>query len=135
MRDVEGRTDAMAATIRMRQLQKDVTDVEEAELRRLEDGASAGGDGDRPEVPGKGGGASGGHLSGNAMQDGGSGVVVIGAKQRAEQLDGKKFVNGGFRESHKVTRLQPRGGAGLKAKVPRRIDFGDEGDEGDALHG
>ena len=106
MRDVEGRTDAMAATIRMRQLQKDVTDVEEAELRRLEDavGASAGGDGDRPEVPGKGGGASGGHLSGNAMQDGGSGVVVIGAKQRAEQLDGKKFVNGGFRDFATATR-------------------------------
>ena len=34
LRDIEGRTDAMAATIRMRQLQKDVTDVEEAELRR-----------------------------------------------------------------------------------------------------
>ena len=36
------------------------------------------------------------------------------AKQRAEQLDSKKFVQGGFRDSHKVTGLQPRGGAGLK---------------------
>ena len=78
MRDVEGRTDAMAATIRMRQLQKDVTDVEEAELRRLEDGAIAGGDGDRPDVPETGGGASGGHPSGNDTQDGGAGVVVVG---------------------------------------------------------
>ena len=62
-------------------------------------------------------------------------MVVVGAKQRAEQLDGKKFVNGGFRDSHKVTRLQPRGGAGLKSKVPKRKNFGDEGDEGDAAHG
>ena len=68
-------------------------------------------------------------------EDGSAGVVVAGAKQRAEQLDSKKFVNGDFRDSHKDTRLQPRGGAGLKAKVPKRKDFGDEGDEGDAAHG
>ena len=51
-------------------------------------------------------------MGGNALQEGDPGVVVVGAKKRAEQLDGKKFVNGGFRDSHKVTRQQPRGGAG-----------------------
>ena len=40
-------TARMVATLRIRQLQKDVNkDAEEAELRRLEDGAMAGGDGD-----------------------------------------------------------------------------------------
>ena len=47
----------------------------------------------------------------------------------------RSFVHGGFRDSHKVTGLQPRGGAGLKAKVPKRKDYGDEGDEGDTAHG
>ena len=104
-------------------------------MRRLENGATAGGDGDRPDWPQTGGGDSGGDDCGDEQQDGGAGVVVAGAKQRAEQLDSKKFVHGGFRDSHKVTGLQPRGGAGLKAKVPKRKDFGDEGDEGDAVHG
>ena len=107
MRDVEGRTDAMVATLRIRQLQKDVQHAEDAELRRLEDGSTAGGDGDGPDVPETGGGASGGPSSSNAVQDGGAGVVVVVAKQRAEQLDGKKFVNGGFCDRHKVTCLQP----------------------------
>ena len=39
-------TARMVAMLRIRQLQKDVKDAEEAELRRLEDGAMAGGDGD-----------------------------------------------------------------------------------------
>ena len=129
-------TARMVATLRVRQLQKDVNEAEEAELRRLENGATAGGDGDRPALPQTGVGDSGGdEPSGKVHEDGSAGVVVAGAKQRAEQLDSKKFVLGGFRDSHKVTGLQPRGGAGLKAKVPKRKDFGDEGDEGDAAHG
>ena len=73
------------------------------------------------DVPDTGGGANGGHPSGNDTQDGGAGVVVVGAKQRADQLDCKKFVNGGFRDSHKVTRLQPRGGARLNKKVSTQV--------------
>ena len=49
----------MVATLRLRQLQKDVNEAEEAELRRLENGATAGGDGDRPASPQTGGGDSG----------------------------------------------------------------------------
>ena len=117
MRGPEGRDGTMVATMQIRQLQSDVNDPEEAELRRLEHGATAGGDDDRPDSPLTGGGDSGGEeASGNEEQDGGAGVVsvvVAGAKQRAEQLDSKKFVNGGFRDSLKVTGLQPRGGAGL----------------------
>ena len=30
--------------------------------------------------------------------------------------------------------MLPRGGAGLKAKVPKRKDYGDEGGDGDAAH-
>ena len=129
----------MVATLRIRQSQSDVNEHEEAELRRLEDGVMAEDDCDRPDSPLTGGVDSGGaEPCGNEEQDGGAGVVgvvVAGAKQRAEQLDSKKFVNGGFRNSLKVTGLQPRGGAGLKAKVPKRKDYGDEGDEGDAAHG
>ena len=119
----------MVATHGLRQLQADVSEAEEAELRRLEDGATAGGDGDRRASPQSGGDDISGEEAGSV------GVVVAGAKRRAEQLDSKKFAHGGFRESFKVTRLQPRGGAGLKAKVPKRKDFGDEGEEGDAAHG
>jgi len=39
-------TARMVATLRIRQLQNDMKDAEEAELRHLEDGAMAGGDGD-----------------------------------------------------------------------------------------
>ena len=39
-------TARMVATLRIRQLQKDEKDAEEAKLRRLEDGAMAGGDGE-----------------------------------------------------------------------------------------
>ena len=49
----------MVATLRLRQQQKDVNEAEEAELRRLENGATAGGDGDRPASPQSGGGDSG----------------------------------------------------------------------------
>ena len=126
----------MVATLRLRQQQKDVNEAEEAEMRRLETGAAAGGDGDRPASPQTGGGDSGAdEPSGKVQEEGSAGVVVAGAKQRAEQLDSKKFVHGGFRDSHKVTGLQPRGGAGLKAKVLKRKDYGDEGDEGDTAHG
>ena len=41
----------MGATLRIRKLQKYEKDAEEAELRRLEDGAMAGGDGNRTDVP------------------------------------------------------------------------------------
>ena len=115
LRGLEGLASAMVATLRIRQQQKDVNEAEEAELRRLENGATAGGDGDRPALPQTGVGDSGGdEPSGKVHEDGSAGVVVAGAKQRAEQLDSKKFVLGGFRDSHKVTGLQPRGGAGLK---------------------
>ena len=99
MRDA---TDRMVVTLRLRQMQKDVNKPEEAELRRLENGATAGGDGDRPVWPQTGGGHSGGDDGGDEQQDGGVGVVVVGAKQRADQLYCKKFVIGGFRYSHKV---------------------------------
>ena len=45
------------------------------------------------------------------------GVVVSGAAQRAEQLSSKLFANGGFRDSAKIFKLLPRGGAGLQAKI------------------
>ena len=59
----------MVATHRIRQLQKDVNESEEAELRRLEGGAMAGGDGDRLDVPETGGGASGGQPSRSEQQE------------------------------------------------------------------
>ena len=54
------------------------------------------------------------------------GAVVSGAAQRAEQLSSKLFANGGFRDSAKIFKLLPRGGAGLQAKVPRRKNYGAE---------
>lgn len=65
---------------------------------------------------------------------GSGGVMVQGAAQRGAQLESKKFGSGGFRGSSKINKLLPRGGAGLKMKVPKRKDFGAEGDEGDAAH-
>ena len=56
------------------------------------------------------------------------------AAQRREQLESKKFANGGFRRASKINPLLPRGGAGLKTKVPKRKTFGEEGEEGDAAH-
>ena len=63
-----------------------------------------------------------------------AGVVVQGAVQRCGQLETKLFKHGGFRETSKIVPLMPQGGAGLKTSVPRRKDFGDEGEEGDAAH-
>ena len=124
MRDATAR---MVATLRIRQLQKDVNESEEAELRRLEGRAMAGGDGDRLDVPETCVAASGRQLSLSEQQeseDSGAGVGVVGARHRAEQLDSKMFINGGYRDSHKIIRLQPRGAAGLKTKVPKRKNFG-----------
>ena len=116
-------------------LQKDVDASEEAELERLEHRLVHGGaDGEAgvEEV-----GVSpvdvqvdeAASLRGDALvavtSDGDSnGVVVQGAAQRREQLESKKFGNGGFRGSSKINGLLPRGGAGLKTKVPKRKDFG-----------
>ena len=63
-----------------------------------------------------------------------AGVVVQGAVQRCGQLETKLFKHGGFRETSKIVPLMPQGGAGLKTSVPRRKDFGDEGEDGDAAH-
>ena len=45
-------------------------------------------------------------------------------------LEAKKL----FRQATKIYALMPFGGAGLKLKVPKRKDFGDEGEQGDAAH-
>ena len=126
----------MFATLRLRQLQKDVNEAEEAELRRLENGATAGGDGDQPASPQTGGGDSGADEPSGKTQEEGSAAWSWPAQSSAQSSSTRRsFVHGGFRDSHKVTGLQPRGGAGLKAKVPKRKDYGDEGDEGDTAHG
>ena len=104
----------MVATLRIRQQQKDVNEAEEAELRRLENGATAGVATATDQLRRRRAVVTVVAMSGKVQEDGSAGVVVAGAKQRAEQLDSKKFVLGGFRDSHKVTGLQPRGGAGLK---------------------
>ena len=62
------------------------------------------------------------------------GAVVSGAAQRAEQLSSKLFANGGFRDSAKIVKLLPRGGAGLQVKVSRRKNYGAEGEARDAAH-
>ena len=129
-------------------LQKDVDVSEEAELQRLEHRLVHGGaDGQTGEVQVAGGGAvnvqaeeadsSGGELLVAVECDGeskGAVVVVQGAVQRREQLESKKFGSGGFRGASKINALLPRGGAGLKTKVPKRKDFGAEGAEGDSAH-
>ena len=58
------------------------------------------------------------------------GTVVQGAAQRRNQLVSKKA----FRRASKIRDLLPPGSAGLDTKVPRRKDFGEEGEAGDALH-
>ena len=87
-------------------MQCDVNVREEAELRRLENGSQVGGDvmlrGDAAEPP--------------VVPAGGA--VVSGAVQRSEEISSKLFENGGFRDSANIVKLLPRGGAGLKAKVP-----------------
>ena len=89
-------------------MQCDVNVREEAELRRLENGSQVGGDvmlrGDAAEPP--------------VVPAGGA--VVSGAVQRSEEISSKLFENGGFRDSANIVKLLPRGGAGLKAKVPKR---------------
>jgi len=125
----------MVARLRVRQLQEDVNATEEAELRRLEHGATASDDDSTPDLAETAtcSGTDGRTVDGSTQDDGG-GVVVVGAKKRAEQLDSKLFVHGGYRNSNRITRLQPRGSAGLKTKVPKRKSFGGEGDAGDAAH-
>ena len=115
----------MVARLRVRQLQEDVNATEEAELRRLEHGATASDDDSTPDLAETAtcSGTDGRTVDGSTQDDGG-GVVVVGAKKRAEQLDSKLFVHGGYRNSNRITRLQPRGSAGLKTKVPKRKSFG-----------
>ena len=60
--------------------------------------------------------------------------VVQGAAQRRDQLVSKMFVHGGCRPTEKMTGLLPHGGGGLKTKVPKRREYGAEGDDGDAAH-
>ena len=107
----------------IRQMQSDVNERDEAELRRLENGSQVGGDDVRR------GGAA---VAPPALAEGGA--VVSGAVQRSEQISSKLFENGGFRDSAKIVPLMPRGGAGLKSKVPKRKDFGEEGEDGDKAH-
>ena len=109
--------------MRVRQLQGDVNEREEAELRRLEGGLQVGGDDAVDEAV----------LAAPPVraQDG---AVVSGAARRSEQISSKLFKNGGCRDSSKIVPLLPRGGAGLKSKVPKRKDFGVEGEAGDLAH-
>ena len=92
--------------MRIRQLQRDVNEREEAELRHLEGGSQVGGDAMHSHV-----------LVAQPVQAEG-GAVVSGAAQRAEQLSSKLFANGGFRDSAKIVKLLPRGGAGLQERCP-----------------
>ena len=82
--------------MRIRQLQRDVNEREEAEMRRLEGGSQVGGDAMHSHV-----------LVAQPVQAEG-GAVVSGAAQRAEQLSSKLFANGGFRDSAKIFKLLPR---------------------------
>ena len=120
----------------MRLLQSDVCMNEETELRQLESGAPVAGCDEPPLAESGVAAPEDATLTGElaSAQAEVTGAVVQGATQRAEQLSAKKFANGGFRESKKISRLQPRGSAGLKSKVPKRKDFGAEGDDGDAAH-
>lgn len=64
------------------------------------------------------------------VQDERISLMVVGTAQRSDQLESKKL----FRPSSKINPLMPRGSRGLNSKVPRRKDFGEEGEEGDAAH-
>ena len=57
-------------------------------------------------------------------------AVVPGAVQRCEQLESKKA----FRPAATISGLMPEGGSNLQTKVPKRKDFGEEGEDGDAAH-
>ena len=50
------------------------------------------------------------------------------------ELESKLFTHGGFRETAKIEGLLPHGGGGLKSKVPKRKEFGEVGEAGDAAH-
>ena len=91
--------------MRIRQLQRDVNEREEAELRRLEGGSQVGGDAMHSHV-----------LVAQPVQAEG-GAVVSGAAQRAEQLSSKLFANGGFRDSAKIFKLLRRWFAGEGAQA------------------
>lgn len=58
-------------------------------------------------------------------------AVVCGQKLRYQQLKDKL---GTMRPTNTIAGLMPPGAKGLKSKVPKRIDFGAEGAEGDAAH-
>ena len=117
---------------------KGVDATEEAELQRLEHRLVHGdADGEAGAVELAGGGAvnvQAEEADASISTDAGAGVVVQGAAQRREQLESKKFGNGGFRGASLINALLPRGGAGLKTKVPKRTEFGAEGPEGDSAH-
>jgi hypothetical protein len=61
-------------------------------------------------------------------------TMVQGAVERRKCVEAKMFTNGGFRSSSVVGKMLPRGGAGLKNKVPKRKDYGAEGADGDEAH-
>jgi hypothetical protein len=63
-------------------------------------------------------------------------TMVQGAVERRKcrAWEAKMFTNGGFRSSSVVGKMLPRGGAGLKNKVPKRKDYGAEGADGDEAH-
>ena len=94
-------------------------------MQVLEDGAAP--DGDDAALPPA-------DAAPASSEEAGGGVVVQGAAQRSEQLASKMFDSGGFRETATIRDLMPRGGAGLKNKVPERLRFGAECEAGDAGH-
>ena len=63
-----------------------------------------------------------------------TGSVVQGAQLRSDALTPKMFSCGGFRPSGLVVGLLPAGAMGLTTMIPRRLNFGPEGWDGDAAH-
>ena len=59
-----------------------------------------------------------------------AGSIVHTAVQRQQQLESKKL----FRPASRIDELMPKGSAGMKSKVPKRREYGEEGDAGDAAH-
>ena len=60
-----------------------------------------------------------------------SALMISGTDLTRKALEGKME----FRDAATIRGLLPRGSAGLKTKMPKRKDFGTEGEEGDAAHG
>ena len=58
-------------------------------------------------------------------------TTICGQKERCQELSDKK---GTMRPTNVIGGLMPPGAVGMKTKVPKRIDFGAEGAEGDAAH-